>query len=111
MDLSHELRELERELDARGAGELGERVRSLLASAQAAAAIERPRLPGPPYQSVPKAASLLGVSPNTMKKWVTAGTFRGVIHTPGGQARIPTTEIDRLREIGSTLDDVFGPVA
>jgi hypothetical protein len=110
-DLNYELREIERELDARGAGELRERVRTLVASAQVVAARERPSLPGAPYESVPKAARLLGVSPNTMKRWVAAGTFRGVIRTPGGQARIPTVEIDRLRETSSALADVFGPLA
>ena len=44
---------------------------------------------------VREAARVLGVSPDTIKRWIYQGKIKS-IKTPGGHHRIPTVEIDRL---------------
>jgi putative resolvase len=45
---------------------------------------------------IERAAALLGVHPDTTRRWERQGKIR-VLRTPGGKRRIPESEIRRLR--------------
>ncbi len=45
---------------------------------------------------IERAAILLGVHPDTVRRWEQQGEIR-VLRTPGGKRRIPESEIRRLR--------------
>lgn len=44
------------------------------------------------------AASVLGVTENTVKNWIALGTFPGAFRTEGGHWRIPAEEVLALRD-------------
>jgi excisionase family DNA binding protein len=44
---------------------------------------------------LPEAAAILSVHPRTLKRWQRAGKLR-LIELPGGQFRVPETEVSRL---------------
>lgn len=49
-----------------------------------------------PLYGIERAAALLGVHPDTVRRWEHQGKIR-VVRTPGGKRRIPESEIRRLR--------------
>jgi excisionase family DNA binding protein len=54
------------------------------------------------YMSTGEAASALGVSPNTVKKWVRMGIIRDFWTLPGsGYVKIERAEVQRIREEGA----------
>jgi excisionase family DNA binding protein len=54
------------------------------------------------YMSTGEAASALGVSPNTVKKWVRMGIIRDFWTLPGsGYVKIARSEVQRIREEGA----------
>lgn len=54
------------------------------------------------YVSTGEAASALGVSPNTVKKWVRMGIIRDFWTLPGsGYVKIARSEIQRIRDEGA----------
>jgi excisionase family DNA binding protein len=54
------------------------------------------------YISTGEAASALGVSPNTVKKWVRMGIIRDFWTLPGsGYVKIARSEVQRVREEGA----------
>lgn len=54
------------------------------------------------YVSTGEAATALGVSPNTVKKWVRMGIIRDFWTLPGsGYVKIARSEIQRIREEGA----------
>lgn len=66
----------------------------------------------PGYVSTGEAAAALGVSPNTVKKWVRLGYVRDFWVLPGsGYVKIARTEIDRIQHQSSVRRDVPGPTA
>jgi hypothetical protein len=53
------------------------------------------------YVSTGEAAAALGVSPNTIKKWVRLGFIRDFWTLPGsGYLKIARTEVERIRAAG-----------
>jgi hypothetical protein len=55
------------------------------------------------YWSTGAAATRLGVSPNTIKKWVRTGVIRDFWVMPGsGYLKIAPAEIERLRSAGAS---------
>ncbi len=76
------------------------------AARRLAAAADRLRAQGDAepvgYITSGEAASLLGVSPNTVKKWVRLGIIRDFWTLPGsGYLKIARSEIDRIRTEGA----------
>jgi excisionase family DNA binding protein len=56
----------------------------------------------PEYVSTGEAARALGVSPNTVKKWVRLGVISDAWALPGsGHIKIGRAEVDRLRQEGA----------
>lgn len=54
------------------------------------------------YMSTGEASSALGVSPNTVKKWVRMGIIRDFWTLPGsGYVKIARSEVQRIREEGA----------
>lgn len=47
-----------------------------------------------------EACEFLGVSPQTIRRWEKAGKIK-CVRTPGGQRRVPESEISRLQTLGS----------
>ena len=56
----------------------------------------------PVYVSTAEAAELLGVTPETVRRWVRAGTIRAV--TVGRRVRIAEAELERVYGEGSYFD-------
>jgi hypothetical protein len=57
------------------------------------------------FVSTGEAAAALGVSPNTVKKWVRLGYIRDFWTLPGsGYIKIARTEVARIRAEGATYD-------
>jgi excisionase family DNA binding protein len=52
------------------------------------------------YLSTGKSAKALGLSADSVRRLCHAGQIEGAVLTPGGQWRIPTEEVDRLRDEG-----------
>jgi putative resolvase len=46
-----------------------------------------------------EACEFLGVSPSTIRRWEKAGKLK-CVRTPGGQRRVPESEINRLQTLG-----------
>jgi excisionase family DNA binding protein len=54
------------------------------------------------YISTGEAANALGVSPNTVKKWVRQGLIRDAWTLPGsGHVKLGRSDVDRIRRQGS----------
>lgn len=48
------------------------------------------------YYSVNEFAALLGVSPNTVHRWIRAGKIKATQAQRWGALRIPASELDRM---------------
>jgi excisionase family DNA binding protein len=70
---------------------LGNRVAALIE--------ERDRSRDPEYLTSTDAAEALGVSRNTVRKWVRLGYLRDSCRTDGGHVRIPRREVDRVARL------------
>src|SRR5262249_41286682 len=55
------------------------------------------------YLSTGRAAKVLGLSADAVRRLCHAGLIEGAVQTPGGQWRIPTGEIDRMLEEGTPM--------
>jgi hypothetical protein len=61
------------------------------------------------YLSSGEAATALGVSPNTVKKWVRLGIIRDFWTLPGsGYVKIASSEVQRIRDEGAPGVKEFG---
>jgi putative resolvase len=49
--------------------------------------------------SLQEACEFLGVSPSTIRRWEREGKIR-CVRTPGGQRRVPESEVARLQSLG-----------
>jgi putative resolvase len=57
---------------------------------------------------LPRAAAILSVHPRTLKRWGRDGHIR-LIELPGGQFRVPCTEITRLLAASSQPEPETAP--
>lgn len=58
-----------------------------------------------PYLTTGEAADALGVSLNTLKKWVRLGLIRDAYRTDGGHLRIAAADVARVAHLNRELDE------
>ena len=56
-----------------------------------------------PHVSIPTAAGILGVHPDTLRRWIKIGKVP-VLQLPGKQPRITRATIDRLLEVRTSVN-------
>jgi hypothetical protein len=103
VDVARELRDLSAEL-AVDRPALAERLDAIAGYLSEQASLE----PGG-YVTTGEAATELGVSPNTVKKWVRLGYITDVWALPGsGYLKIARSEIERIRKAGTPTQEATG---
>ena len=70
---------------------------------------ERDRARDSEYLTSTEAASALGVSRNTVKKWARLGYLHDSYRTDGGHVRIPRREVDRVAGLERVLTETPEP--
>ena len=58
-----------------------------------------------PYMTTGEAATVLGVSINTLKKWVRLGLIRDAYRTDGGHLRVAAADVARVTRLNRELDE------
>jgi excisionase family DNA binding protein len=81
---------------------LGNRVATLIE--------QRDRSRDPEYLTSTEAAESLGVSRNTVKKWIRLGYLRDSYRTDGGHVRIPRREVDRVARLERVMAETPEPM-
>jgi hypothetical protein len=103
VDAERELRELSAELSTEQPT-VAERLAAVADRLRAQASLEPGR-----YVTTGEAAAALGVSPNTIKKWVRLGYITDVWALPGsGYLKIARSEIERIRTAGTPRQEAKG---
>lgn len=70
---------------------------------------ERDRARETEYLTSTEAAKALGVSRNTLKKWVRLGYIHDSYRTDGGHVRIPRLEVERVARLERALAETPSP--